>query len=174
MGFILEKPHGLPELGGVENELKVAGYEIPSPRVSSSFGAFVGQRFFIGPGFSYMYQSKDDSNPTQHHIGVFAHARIQLFKGLLRPCLELKGGYNHILPEGNAGIFSHETYTWDTGFAEPALGLGVKLGGHAQLNVSLGYQFMNAWNRADGLTLGTERREDVYHRLLLSLGFSFF
>lgn len=173
VGFHIGKTSRLAGVGGVESEIQVAGYEIPSPRLSSSFGAFVGQRFFIGPGFSYMYQSKDDNNPTQHHIGVFGHARLQLFKGLLRPYLELKGGYNHILPEGNAGIFSQETYTWDGAFAEPALGLGVKLGGHAQLNVSLGYQFMNAWNRADGITIGPEWK-DAYHRLLLSLGFSFF
>jgi len=177
VGFHIGKTTRLSEVGGNETEFKVAGYEIPSPRVSSSFGAFIGQRFFIGPGFSYMYQSKDDSNPTQHHIGVFGHARLQLFKGLLRPYLELKGGYNHILPEGNAGVFSQETYTWDGAFAEPALGLGIKLGGHAQLNVSLGYQFLNVWNRAEGITsadaFGPELK-DAYHRLLLIVGFSFF
>jgi len=177
VGFHIGKTSRISQVGDNETELSVAGYEIPSPRVSSSFGAFVAQRFFIGPGFSYMYQSKDNGNPTQHHIGVFAHARIQLFKGLLRPYLELKGGYNHILPEGNAGIYSQETYTWDGAFAEPALGLGVKLGGHAQLNVSLGYQFLNVWNRAEGVISVPPvdvKLEDVYHRLLLSLGFSFF
>ena len=177
VGFQLGKTTQIQQFGNNETELKVAGYNIPSPRVSSSFGAFVGKRFFIGPGFSYMYQAKNDTNATQHHIGVFAHARLQLFKGLLRPYLELKGGYTHILPEGNAGLFSQSTYTWDGAFAEPALGLGVKLGGHAQLNVSLGYQFLKVWNRAEGFTsvdaYGPELK-DAYHRLLLSVGFSFF
>jgi len=177
VGFQLGKTTQIQQIGNNETKFSISGYEIPSPRLSSSFGAFVGQRFFIGPGFSYMYQSKDDNNPTQHHVGVFVHSRLQLFKGLFRPYLELKGGYTRIIPEGNAGIFSQATYTWDGVFAEPALGLGIKLGGHAQLNVSLGYQFLNVWNRAEGLTsvdaFGPELK-DSYHRLLLSLGFSFF
>lgn len=177
VGFQLGKTTQIQQIGTNETKLKVTGYDIPSPRVSSSFGAFVGQRFFIGPGFSYMYQAKNDTNATQHHIGVFTHARLQLFKGLLRPYLELKGGYTHILPEGSAGLFSQSTYTWDGAFAEPALGLGVKLGEHAQLNVSLGYQFLKVWNRAEGFTsvdaYGPELK-DAYHRFLLSFGFSFF
>jgi hypothetical protein len=177
VGFQLGKTTQVMQLGNNETELGLAGYKIPSPRVSSSFGAFVGERFFVGPGFSYMYQAEDDNNPTQHHIGVFAHMRLQILKGLFRPYLEIKGGYTHIVPEGNAGAFSQEAYTWDGAFAEPALGLGIKLGGHAQVNVSLGYQFLNAWNRSEGLAsvsaFGPEL-EDAYHRLLLSVGFSFF
>jgi hypothetical protein len=177
VGFQIGKTSQIVQMGSNETELDIAGYKLPSPRVSSSFGAFVGQLFFIGPGFSYVYQSSDENNPTQHHVSAFGHMRFHLLKGLLRPYLEIKGGYTRIIPEGNAGVYSQSAYTWDGAFAEPALGIGIKLGGHAQLNVSLGYQFLNAWNRSEGLTsaeaFGPEL-EDVYHRLLLSLGFSFY
>lgn len=124
-----------------------------------------------------MYQPGDDDNPYQHHVSVFGHARVHFTKAKLRPYLGLKGGYNHILPEDVLSIYSTEAYTWDGVYAEPEIGIGIKLGEHAVLNGSLGYQFMNAWNRSEGLTsvdaFGPELK-DSYHRLLLSVGFSFY
>ena len=160
-----------------DGELEVAGYKVPSPRVNSSFGILVGKIFFIGPGIGYMYQPGDDDNPYQHHVSVFGHARVHFTKGKLRPYLGLKGGYNHILPEDVLSLYDSEAYTWDGVYGEPEIGIGIKLGGHALLNASLGYQFMNAWNRSEGLTsveaFGPELK-DSYHRLLLSIGFSFY
>lgn len=177
VGFQVGKTTQLTSLPEGNAELQIAGYKIPSPRVNSSFGIIVGKLFFIGPGFGYMYQAGDQNNPYQHHVSAFGHARIHFAKGRFRPFLDLKGGYNHILPEDVQSIYATEAYTWDGAFAEPALGFGIKLGGHAVLNVSLGYQFMNAWNRSEGLTsvdaFGPEIR-DSYHRLLLSIGFTFY
>ena len=177
VGFQLGKTTQINSFAEGESELEVAGYKIPSPRVTSSFGALIADILFIGPGVGYMYQAGDDHNPYQHHISAYGHIRIHFAKGRLRPYTELKGGYNHILPEDVMSIYSEEAYTWDGVFAEPALGLGLKLGSHAQLNASLGYQFMNVWNRSEGLTsvdaFGPELK-DAYHRLLLSVGFSFY
>lgn len=177
VGFQLGKTTQVNSLAEGEGQLEVAGYKVPSPRVNSSFGVLIGKIFFIGPGLGYMYQPGDDDNPYQHHISAFAHARVHLSKGKLRPYLGLKGGYNHILPENVLSLYDEETYTWDGVYAEPELGIGIKLGGHAVLNASLGYQFMNVWNRSDGLTsaeaFGPELK-DSYHRLLLSAGFTFY
>jgi hypothetical protein len=177
VGFQLGKTTQVNSLAEGEAELDVAGYKVPSPRVNSSFGILVGKIFFIGPGLGYMYQPGDDDNPYQHHVSVFGHARVHFTRGKLRPYLGLKGGYNHILPEDVLSIYSTEAYTWDGAYAEPEIGIGIKLGEHAVLNGSLGYQFMNVWNRSEGLTsvdaFGPELK-DSYHRLLLSVGFSFY
>jgi hypothetical protein len=160
-----------------ESKLKVAAFKVPSPRISSSFGMLVKDILFLGPGLAYMYQPGDDANPFQHHLSAYGHLRIHLAKGKLRPYTEFKGGYNHIFPEKISSIYSRDAYTWDGVFFEPSLGLGVKLGAHGQLNASLGYQFMNVWNRSEGMTsidaFGPELK-DNYHRLLLSAGFSFY
>ena len=177
VGFQLGRTTQVNSLAEGEAELEVAGYKVPSPRVNSSFGILVGKIFFIGPGLGYMYQPGDADNPYQHHVSVFGHARVHFAKGKLRPYLGLKGGYNHILPEDVISLYDSEAYTWDGVYAEPELGIGIKLGGHAVLNASLGYQFMNAWNRSEGLTsvdaFGPELK-DSYHRLLLSVGFTFY
>lgn len=177
LGFQLGKTAQVNSFASAENELNVAGFKVPSPRIASSFGMLVGDIFFLGPGLGYMYQAADDDNPYQHHISVFGHARINFAKGKLRPFVGLRGGYNHILPENVLSIYDSETYTWDGAFAEPAIGMGIKLGGHAQLNASLGYQFMNVWNRSKGLSsaeaFGPELKEN-YHRLLLTVGFTFY
>lgn len=160
-----------------ESKLKIAAFKVPSPRISSSFGMLVKDILFLGPGVAYMFQPGDDANPIQHHISAYGHIRIHFAKGKLRPFTEFKGGYNHIFSENVSTIYSRDAYTWDGVFFEPALGLGFKLGGHAQLNASLGYQFMNVWNRSEGMTsvsaFGPELK-DSYHRLLLSVGFSFY
>lgn len=177
VGFQLGKTVEVRSFPEGDNRLEVAGHKIPSPRVSSSFGILVGDIFFFGPGVGYMYQAADDDNPYQHHLSVYGHMRIHFAKGKLRPYTELKGGYNHIFTEDVVSIYSPSAYTWDGVFAEPALGIGIKLGAHGQLNASLGYQFMNVWNRSEGLTsvdaFGPEVK-DSYHRLLLSVGFSFY
>ncbi|MGB0369555.1 MAG: hypothetical protein ACPGD8_09125, partial [Flavobacteriales bacterium] len=46
--------------GGGENEVEVAGYKFPAPRVSSSFGALFGDLFFLGPGLAYTFQPSDN------------------------------------------------------------------------------------------------------------------
>lgn len=177
VGFQLGKTTQVNSLSEGDGQLDVAGYKVPSPRVNSSFGILVGKIFFIGPGLGYMYQPGDDNNPYQHHVSVFGHARIHFTKGKLRPYVGLKGGYNHILPENVLSLYDEEAYTWDGAYAEPELGIGIKLGGHAVLNASLGYQFLNVWNRSEGLTsvdaFGPELK-DSYHRLLLSVGFTFY
>ena len=177
VGFQLGKTTQVNSLSEGDGQLEVAGYKVPSPRVNSSFGILVGKIFFIGPGLGYMYQPGDDNNPYQHHVSVFGHARIHFTKGKLRPYVGLKGGYNHILPENVLSLYDEEAYTWDGAYAEPEVGLGIKLGGHAVLNASLGYQFLNVWNRSEGLTsidaFGPELK-DSYHRLLLSVGFTFY
>ena len=169
--------------GGSQAEAQIAGYKFPAPRIGSSFGALIGDIFFIGPGLAYTFQPNDnngsllDPNADQHKLSAFAHARIHFSKGRFRPYTEIKGGYTHIFTEDVSSIYSAETYTWDGVFAEPAIGVGIKLGGHGQINASLGYQFLNVWNRSEGFTsvsaFGPEIR-DNYHRLLLNLGFSFF
>ncbi|MGB1317602.1 MAG: hypothetical protein ACPG5W_05325 [Flavobacteriales bacterium] len=169
--------------GGGDNEVEVAGYKFPAPRVSSSFGALFGDLFFLGPGLAYTFQPSDnngtalDPNANQHKLSAFGHARIHFAKGRFRSYAELKGGYTHIFTEEVSTIYSEEVYTWDGAFAEPAIGFGFKLGGHGQVNASLGYQFLNVWNRSDGFTstsaFGPELK-DAYHRLLLSFGFSFY
>lgn len=177
VGFQLGKTTQVNSLSEGDGQIDVAGYKVPSPRVNSSFGILVGKLFFIGPGLGYMYQPGDDDNPYQHHVSVFGHARIHFTKGKLRPYLGLKGGYNHILPEDVLSLYDEAAYTWDGAYAEPELGIGINLGGHAVLNASLGYQFMNVWNRSEGLTsadaFGPELK-DSYHRLLLSVGFTFY
>lgn len=174
---------------GEEGTFKIAGYKFPSPRISSSFGALFGDIFFLGPGFAYSYQPGDknasslaanmesDKNPRQHHLAALLHARIHFAKGRFRPYTELKGGYNHIFTEEVSSSYSEDAFTYDGIFIEPALGFGVKLGQHGQLNLSLGYQFMNVWNRSDGFTDLSQfepELKDSYHRLLISLGFSFY
>ncbi len=169
--------------GGGENELQIGGYRFPSPRVSTSFGALFGDILFLGPGFGYTFQPGDangtalDPNTDQHRLSVFGHARVHFSKGRFRPYTEIKGGYTHIFTENVNSTYSPETFTWDGVYAEPAIGIGIKLGGHGQLNASLGYQFLNVWNRSNGFTsdsaFGPEI-EDNYHNLLLSFGFSFY
>ena len=177
VGFQLGKTTQINSFPEGESEIQIAGYKVPSPRVTSSFGILVKDIFFLGPGIGYMYQAEDEDNPYQHHISAYGHMRIHFAKGRIRPYTEMKGGYNHIFPENVMSIYSASAYTWDGVFAEPALGLGIKLGPHGQLNASLGYQFMNVWNRSEGLTsvdaFGPELK-DSYHRLLLSVGFSFY
>ena len=169
--------------GGGENEVEVAGYKFPAPRVSSSFGALFGGLFFLGPGIAYTFQPSDnngtqlDPNAKQHKLSAFGHARIHFSKGRFRPYTELKGGYTHIFTEHVSSIYSEDVYTWDGAFVEPAIGFGLKLGGHGQLNTSLGYQFLNVWNRSDGFTNASAfepELKDASHRLLLTFGFSFF
>lgn len=177
VGFQVGKTTQLTSLPEGNTELEVAGYKIPSPRVNSSFGIIVGQIFFIGPGLGYMYQAGDSNNPFQHHVSAFGHARIHFAKGRFRPFVDLRGGYNHIVRDNVQDNFDKSIYSWDGAFAEPAIGFGFKLGGHAVLNTSVGYQFMNVWNRTAGLTnadgVVTEFR-DSYHRLLLTVGFTFY
>lgn len=160
-----------------ESKLKVAAFKVPSPRISSSFGILVKEILFLGPGVAYMYQPGDDANPFQHHISAYGHIRIHFAKGKLRPYTEFKGGYDHIFAEKVSSIYSADAYTWDGVFFEPALGMAIKLGDHALLNASLGYQLMNVWNRSEGMTsvsaFGPEMKHR-YQRLLLSAGFSFY
>jgi hypothetical protein len=160
-----------------ESKLKVAAFKVPSPRISSSFGMLVKEILFLGPGVAYMYQPGDEANPFQHHISAYGHMRVHFAKGKLRPYTEFKGGYNHIFAQKVSSIYSADAYTWDGVFFEPALGLAVKLGDHALLNASLGFQLMNVWNRSEGMTsldaFGPEMKHR-YQRLLLSAGFSFY
>ena len=160
-----------------ESKLKVAAFKVPSPRISSSFGMLIKEILYLGPGVAYMYQPGDDANPFQHHISAYGHIRIHFAKGKLRPYTEFKGGYDHIFAEKVSSIYSADAYTWDGVFFEPALGLAIKLGDHALLNASLGYQHMNVWNRSEGMTsvsaFGPEMKHR-YQRLLLSAGFSFY
>lgn len=186
-GFQVGKTTQLTSLpGGGESTNQIAGYKFPAPRVGTSFGMLVGSIFFLGPGIAYTFQPNDDDgtwpdpNADQHKVSAFGHMRIHFARGKFRPYTELKGGYTHIFTEDVstvASTFSAETYTWDGVFAEPAIGFGIKLGGHGQINISLGYQFLNVWNRSEGFTsadaFGPEIR-DSYHRFLLSLGFSFY
>ena len=126
-----------------------------------------------------MYQPGDEDNPYQHHVFLcFGHARVHFTKGNSDHIYgSLKRGIITSSQKMYLSLYDSEAYTWDGVYAEPELGIGIKLGGHALLNASLGYQFMNAWNRSEGLTsveaFGPELK-DSYHRLLLSVGFSFY
>ncbi len=189
-GFQLGKTTKITSLpGGGEANVNVAGFKFPSPRISTSFGALFGDIFFLGPGLAYSYQPGDNNttsieslveenqNPNQHKISVFGHARIHFSKGRFRPYTELKGGYTHIFSEEISSVYSDDTFIWDGVYAEPALGFALKLGAHGQLNTSLGYQFLNVWNRSEGfnnLSVFSPEMNDAYHRLLLSFGFSFY
>ncbi|MBP9151906.1 MAG: hypothetical protein KBF73_06450 [Flavobacteriales bacterium] len=163
-----------------ESEVEVAGYKMPAPRISTSFGALIGGILYVGPGIAYTFQPSDSHNQEAHQISAYGHARLNFANGKIRPFSEFKGGYHFAsLKEINQSLDS-DWYKWDGFFLEPALGISFKLGKHAFLNTSLGYQYVSAGNRIkqtiqdeDGGSLINATLSEKYHRFLFSIGFTF-
>lgn len=179
-GFQVGKTTRVTSFTGGEAEVKVAGHKFPAPRVSSSFGILVGDILFVGPGLAYTFQAEDSDNSQEHQISVFGQTRLNFARGRIRPFLDFKGGYHFSSFEEVDQSLDADWYKWDGFFLEPALGLSFKLGGHALLNTSLGYQFINAGNRIEqtildesGAPLIDAAMNEKYHRFLLSFGFTF-
>ncbi len=180
VGFQIGKTTRTTSFAGGESEANVAGHKFPAPRLATSFGLLVGELFYFGPGIAYTFQPADKNNSLEHQVSVFGQTRLNFAKGRIRPFLDFKGGYHFAsLAEANQTLDS-DWYKWDGFFLEPALGLSFKLGKHALLNTSLGYQFVNAGNRIEqsimtdsGNPIIDATLKENYHRLLLTIGFTF-
>jgi hypothetical protein len=180
VGFQLGKTTRVTSFSGGESSLNVAGRKFPAPRLASSFGILLGDIFFIGPGLSYTFQSEDGNNQQEHQVSVFGQTRLNFARGRIRPFIDFKGGYHFASFEELDQTLDSDWYKWDGFSLEPALGISFKLGGHALLNVSLGYQFVSAGNRIEqsilddnGNPLIDAALNEQYHRFILSVGFTF-
>lgn len=180
VGFQTGKTTRVTSFSGGEAEAEVAGRKIPSPRLASSFGILLGDILFFGPGLGYTFQAEDSNNSQEHQISAFGHARLNFARGRFRPFIDFRGGYHFSSFEELDQTLDSEWYKWDGFFLEPALGLSIKLGGHALFNASLGYQFVNAGNRIEETITGDNGQplidaaiNEKYHRFLLSVGFTF-
>ncbi|MFM1875386.1 MAG: hypothetical protein RL266_1123 [Bacteroidota bacterium] len=180
VGFQLGKTKRVTSFSGGESDTTIASRRIPSPRVASSFGILIGDILFLGPGLGYTFQAADDENPQEHQVSAFGHIRLNFAKGKVRPFTDFKGGYHFSSFEELDNTLHADWYKWDGIFLEPALGISFKLGEHALVNASLGYQFVNAGNRIEQTILDENSNtlvgaalNEKYHRLLLSVGFTF-
>ena len=180
VGFQTGKTTRVISFNGGESEMDLAGRKIPSPRIASSFGVSIADILFLGPGIGYMFQAEDGNNSQEHQVSVFGHTRLNFARGKFRPFADFRGGYHFASFEELDNTLDADWYKWDGFFLEPALGLSFKLGEHALLNTSLGYQFINAGNRIEQtITDGNSNAlvdavmEEKYHRFLLSVGFTF-
>jgi hypothetical protein len=180
VGFQLGKTTRVTSFSRGESSLNVAGRKFPAPRLASSFGILLGNIFFIGPGLSYTFQSEDGNNQQEHQVSVFGQTRLNFARGRIRPFIDFKGGYHFASFEELDQTLDSDWYKWDGFSLEPALGISFKLGGHALLNASLGYQFVSAGNRIEqsilddnGNPLIDAALNEQYHRFILSVGFTF-
>jgi hypothetical protein len=180
VGFQLGKTTRVTSFSGGESSLNVAGRKFPAPRLANSFGILLGDIFFIGPGLSYTFQSEDGNNQQEHQVSVFGQTRLNFARGRIRPFIDFKGGYHFASFEELDQTLDSDWYKWDGFSLEPALGISFKLGGHALLNASLGYQFVSAGNRIEqsilddnGNPLIDAALNEQYHRFILSVGFTF-
>ncbi|MCB9186267.1 MAG: hypothetical protein H6601_05920 [Flavobacteriales bacterium] len=180
VGFQMGKTTRITSYNGGELETEVAGRKIPSPRISSSFGILLADVLFVGPGLGYTFQAEDSNNAQEHQVSVFGHARLNFARGRFRPFADFRGGYHFASFEELDNTLNPDWYKWDGFFLEPALGIAIKLGGHALVNTSLGYQFINAGNRIEQTivdensnALVNAAMNEKYHRFLLSVGFTF-
>lgn len=163
-----------------EIESEKARYTYPAPRVATAFGIHVADMLFIGPGVAYAFQSRDDENGYAHQVSAFGQTRVHIPTDLVRPYFDFKGGYHFASWEETSMLFNKDWYKWDGFFLEPAFGLSFKLKGNTYLNGSLGYQFIQAGNRIkqsimteSGDPMVNAALNEKYHRLLLSVGFTF-
>ncbi|MCF8464761.1 MAG: hypothetical protein K9G41_07965 [Flavobacteriales bacterium] len=180
VGIQLGETTRITSFSAGESEVDVAGYKMPAPRISTSFGALIGNLLYVGPGVAYTFQPSDNHNQEAHQISAYGHARLNFANGKIRPFSEFKGGYHFASFEELDQSLDSDWYKWDGFFLEPALGISFKLGKHAFLNTSLGYQFVSAGNRIeqtiqdeDGGALINAALSEKYHRFLFSLGFTF-
>ena len=180
VGFQIGKTNRVTSFNGGEAETTIASRKIPSPRVSSSFGILVGDILFFGPGLGYTFQASDNNNAQEHQVSAFGHVRLNFARGKVRPFTDFKGGYHFSSFEELDQTLDADWYKWDGFFLEPAIGISFKLGGHALINTSLGYQFVNAGNRIeqtiqDGNSnnLVDAVMNEKYHRFLINVGFTF-
>lgn len=155
-------------------------YAFPAPRLATAFGIHIADKLFLGPGVAYTFQPRDDDNGYAHEVSVFGQTRLHIGRAAIRPFADFKGGYHFASWEQTNAIFDKDWFKWDGFFLEPALGLSFKLSEKTALNGSLGYQYINAGNRieqsimtSDGEPLLNAALNEEYHRLLLSLGFTF-
>lgn len=181
VGFQIGKSTKITSFDGGQHEVTVAGRKFPSPRLASAFGVSVADILFVGPGLAYAFQASDNTNAQEHQVSVFAQSRLNFARGRIRPYADFKGGYHFASFKQANQALNPDWYKWDGFFLEPALGISFKLGGHALLNTSLGYQFINAGNRIEqsiedenGNALLNAALHEKYHQFLLSFGFTFF
>lgn len=180
VGFQMGKTKRITSYNGGESDTTLGSRKIPSPRIASSFGVLIGDILFVGPGLAYAYQASDNENVEEHQISAFGHVRLNFARGKVRPFTDFKGGYHFSSFEELDNTLHADWYKWDGFFLEPALGLSVKLGSHALVNASLGYQFVNAGNRIEQTIMDENSNalvdavlHEQYHRFLLSIGFTF-
>lgn len=180
VGFQTGKTTRITSFNGGESETEVAGRKMPSPRIASAFGVLIGDILFVGPGIGYTFQAEDSNNSQEHQISMFGQARLNFARGKVRPFADFRGGYHFASFEELDNTLDADWYKWDGFFLEPAFGISFKLGGHALINTSLGYQFVNAGNRIEqtiesesGDPLVNAALSERYHRFLLSVGFTF-
>lgn len=180
VGFQTGKTTRVTSFSGGESEAEIAGRKIPSPRLVSSFGILLGDILFIGPGLGYTFQAEDSNNSQEHQVSAFGHARLNFARGRFRPFADFRGGYHFASFAELDNTLHSDWYKWDGFFLEPALGISFKLGGHALLNASLGYQFINAGNRIEQTITDNNSNalvdavmDETYHRFLISVGFTF-
>ncbi|MCF8275328.1 MAG: hypothetical protein K9J17_01235 [Flavobacteriales bacterium] len=180
VGFQMGETTQITSFSEGETEVDVAGHKMPAPRLASSFGMLVGDILYLGPGAAYTFQPKDSHNQQEHQIDIFGQCRLNFANGRVRPFADFKGGYHFATLDQVDQALDPDWYKWDGFFLEPALGISFKLGGHALLNTSLGYQFVNAGNRIEqtimdenGTPLVNAAMNEKYHRFLLSFGFTF-
>jgi hypothetical protein len=180
VGFQTGKTTRVVSFDGGDAETEIAGRKIPSPRVSSSFGILIADILFLGPGLGYTFQAEDSNNSQEHQVSAFGHTRLNFARGKFRPFLGFRGGYHFASFEELDNTLDADWYKWDGFFLEPALGISIKLGGHALVNASLGYQFVNAGNRIEQTIIDENSNALVdaamnerYHRFLLTVGFTF-
>ncbi len=180
VGFQTGKSTRITSFSGGEMETQIAGRKIPAPRVATAFGILLGDILFIGPGLGYTFQAEDSQNSQEHQVSVFGQARLNFARGRIRPFADFRGGYHFASFEEVDNALDADWYKWDGFFLEPALGISFKLGGHALINTSLGYQFVNAGNRIEqtimdenSTALVNAAMHEKYHRFLLSVGFTF-
>ncbi len=180
VGFQLGETTRITSFSTGESEVDVAGHKMPAPRISTSFGALIGNIFYLGPGLGYTFQPSDNNNQQEHQVSVFGHARLNFANGRIRPFSDFRGGYHFASFAEVDQALDPDWYKWDGFFLEPALGISFQLGNHAFINTSLGYQFVNAGNRIEqtiqnenGESLVNAALNEKYHRFLFSIGFTF-
>lgn len=179
-GLQIGKTTTLTSFEGGETEGTKQRYKFPAPRIGTSLGVLLADKIYIGPGVSYTFQPRDSKNGYAHQISAFGQTRLSLGKALVRPFFDFKAGYYFASWEQTSKLFDKGWYKWDGFFAEPAFGVSFALSGQTSLSGSIGYQYINAGNRIEQ-SIMTESGDPIvdatlhekYHRLLLTIGFTF-
>lgn len=180
LGLQVGKTTRITSFQGGEMEEKKRRNVYPAPRIATAFGVHLGDILFVGPGVAYMFQPSDDKNGYAHQVSAFGQARLHANSMLVRPFVDIKGGYHFVSWEQTNVLLDKDWYKWDGLFVEPAIGLSFQLQEKKYFNASLGYQFAQAGNRIkqsimteSGQPIAEAALIENYHRVLLSVGLTF-